>query len=109
MVGTPLASCLLQYLIGGGVRQGSQPSGISLYLINTPGDYIGLLQTGEAIVLAPSGLGVFQEKTSKPLTVGSESDVSKTLAQFGRRYLHIKTRKRVTADGGASVLVLDTT
>jgi len=49
------------------------------------------VQTGQAIVLAPSGLGVFKG----------------TLSSFGRRYLFIKTRKRVTVDSGASILVLD--
>ena len=33
-------------------------------------------------------------------------DKPKNLERFGRRYLIMKTRKRVTADGGASVLVL---
>lgn len=42
------------------------------------------------MVLAPSGMGMIQ---SKPTT-------------FGRNYLIIKTRQRVTHDGGTSVLVL---
>ena len=29
------------------------------------------------------------------------------LSHFGRRYIVMKTRQRVTADGGASILVLD--
>jgi hypothetical protein len=48
-------------------------------------------QTGQAIVLAPAAFGVF---------AGS-------LDKLGRRYLLMKTRKRVTADGGASILVVD--
>ncbi|KAG1755860.1 hypothetical protein EDB19DRAFT_1663375 [Suillus lakei] len=52
-------------------------------------DRVVKLQTGEAIVLAPSGLGVPK------------------LGQFGRRYVLMKTRRRVTRDGGASILVVD--
>ncbi|KAK7049665.1 Vacuolar protein-sorting-associated protein 33 [Paramarasmius palmivorus] len=55
------------------------------------------LQTGQAMILTPSGLGTF------PL---GESDADDTVERFGRRYLLVKTRKRVTVDGGASVLVL---
>ena len=62
-------------------------------------------QTGEAIVLAPSGLGVFPDApdTTKP---GPVAPVPK-LNQFGRRYVLLKTRRRVTKDGGASILVVD--
>ncbi|KZP24515.1 hypothetical protein FIBSPDRAFT_856704 [Athelia psychrophila] len=49
------------------------------------------LQTGEAIILAPSGLQVKDG----------------LLRQLGRRYCCVKMRKRVTADGGASILVLE--
>ncbi|KII95332.1 hypothetical protein PLICRDRAFT_169996 [Plicaturopsis crispa FD-325 SS-3] len=63
-------------------------------------DKVVKLKTGEAIILAPSGLGVLTDKTPG-------APQSKTLAQFGRRYLLVKTRRRITADGGASVLVLD--
>ncbi|KAF7983973.1 hypothetical protein HWV62_18412 [Athelia sp. TMB] len=66
-------------------------------------DKVVKLQTGEAMVLAPSGYGVFKDttydKTGKPI-------VKKSMGQFGRRYLLMKTRQRITADGGASVLVL---
>lgn len=60
-------------------------------------DKVVKLQTGEAIVLAPSALGVFND----------ENGEHKALGQFGRRYMVMKTRRRVTADGGASILVLD--
>ncbi|KAG8976111.1 hypothetical protein FRB90_009320, partial [Tulasnella sp. 427] len=63
-------------------------------------DSVVRLKTGQAIVLAPGGLGVF----NKP-----ESDSDKPeqhVATFGRRYLLLKTRKRVTADGGASILAV---
>ncbi|KIM90985.1 hypothetical protein PILCRDRAFT_59166 [Piloderma croceum F 1598] len=60
------------------------------------------LQTGEAIVLAPSGLSVVQEHIPD-----APGPAIRKLAQLGRRYMLMKTRKRVTADGGASILVLD--
>lgn len=55
-------------------------------------------QTGQAIVLAPGGLGVFAKSPN--------SLAAKTHETFGRRWLVIKTRKRVTKDGGASILVV---
>jgi len=59
-------------------------------------------QTGQAMVLAPSALGMFTNPDN-----GSSSSVSqKILAQFGRRYMIMKTRRRVTKDGGASILVV---
>ncbi|KAK7470795.1 hypothetical protein VKT23_002213 [Stygiomarasmius scandens] len=58
-------------------------------------DKVVKLKTGEAIVLTPSGLGTFDAEFG-----------SKAVSRFGRRYLIIKTRKRVTVDGGASILVL---
>ncbi|EPQ59354.1 hypothetical protein GLOTRDRAFT_136242 [Gloeophyllum trabeum ATCC 11539] len=64
-------------------------------------DKIVRLRTGEAIVLAPSGLGTFT--TGKP--VGSLAG-PRSLDQLGRRYILMKTRKRVAADGGASILAL---
>jgi hypothetical protein len=62
-------------------------------------------QTGEAILLAPSGYGVFPDvpDTTRP---GVVAPVPK-LNQFGRRYVLVKTRRRVTKDGGASILVVD--
>ncbi|KAJ3967831.1 hypothetical protein EV361DRAFT_462620 [Lentinula raphanica] len=58
-------------------------------------DKVVRLQTGEAIVLAPSGLAAFPS----PVNVHD-------VRQLGRRYLIIKTRKRVTLDGGASIRVI---
>lgn len=52
-------------------------------------------QTGQAILLAPSGLGATNN--------GQKSSIG----QFGRRWLLIKTRRRVTEDGGASILSVD--
>ncbi|EIW82443.1 hypothetical protein CONPUDRAFT_123376 [Coniophora puteana RWD-64-598 SS2] len=67
-------------------------------------DKVVRLQTGEALVLAPSGFGVFPSIPSEPKTVLTNDA---KLDQFGRRYLVMKTRKRITADGGASILVVD--
>ncbi|KAI6033696.1 hypothetical protein BKA83DRAFT_4179910 [Pisolithus microcarpus] len=73
------------------------------------------LKTGEALVLAPSGLGVFPDDEcctkEKPGATDSGKQCAKEnaplkLAQFGRRFLLMKTRARITKDGGASVLVL---
>ncbi|KAL1721793.1 hypothetical protein EV715DRAFT_194622, partial [Schizophyllum commune] len=61
-------------------------------------DKIVRLKTGEAIVLAPSALGVFGGLQSNEPTA--------KLEQFGRRYLITRTRRRITADGGASILVV---
>ncbi|KAG6840464.1 hypothetical protein C0991_006600 [Blastosporella zonata] len=61
-------------------------------------DQVVKLHTGQAIVLAPSALGAFTFSTSP----------NKSLGRFGRRYLILKTRERVTQDGGASVLVIGT-
>jgi len=58
-------------------------------------DQVVKLQTGEAIILAPSGLYI-----STGMLSGT------TLMNFGRRYLHARVRKRITTDGGASVLVV---
>ncbi|KAF8897407.1 hypothetical protein BD779DRAFT_1608026 [Infundibulicybe gibba] len=66
-----------------------------------PAIFVGLIlaQTGEAIVLAPSGIGLFHSE-------GNRGGL-KTIHQFGRRYFIMKTRRRVTADGGSSVLVVN--
>ncbi|KAI0332440.1 hypothetical protein GY45DRAFT_1352709 [Cubamyces sp. BRFM 1775] len=65
-------------------------------------DHVVRLKTGEAVILAPAGLGRF------PLSLKtSEGDGHAQLAAFGRRYLLARTRRRVTADGGASRMVVD--
>ncbi|KAI0952581.1 hypothetical protein AcV7_008333 [Taiwanofungus camphoratus] len=66
-------------------------------------DQIVRLKTGQAIVLAPAGLGVLINKSRS----SQEMFSNRHLCQFGRRYLLIKSRRRITADGGASVLVVD--
>ncbi|KIL57968.1 hypothetical protein M378DRAFT_15879 [Amanita muscaria Koide BX008] len=55
-------------------------------------DKVSGLQTGEAIVLSPSGLTMV--------------DNGQNLGRFGRRYIVMKSRKRVTRDSGTSVLVV---
>lgn len=62
-------------------------------------------QTGQAIVLAPSAMGVFEE--SGEVEPSRPQPSYESLGYFGRRYIIMKTRRRVTEDGGASVLVLD--
>ncbi|KAG8984461.1 hypothetical protein FRB94_004903 [Tulasnella sp. JGI-2019a] len=61
-------------------------------------DAVVTLQTGQAIVLAPGGLGIFFR--------AGEKQKSKECESFGRRWLRVQTRQRVTKDGGASVLVV---
>ncbi|KIJ70249.1 hypothetical protein HYDPIDRAFT_172121 [Hydnomerulius pinastri MD-312] len=75
-------------------------------------DRVVRLETGEAIVLAPSGFGVFPDGPSPPAngTTAAKPAISSQvpkLNQFGRRYILMKTRRRVTKDGGASILVVD--
>lgn len=61
-------------------------------------DEIVRLRTGQAIVLAPSALAMLR-KSGQP-------DSDPQLFQLGRRYMQVKIRKRVTKDGGASILVV---
>jgi len=59
-------------------------------------------------VLAPLGIGLFAAAGDKNKADSKTVKVKdKVLSHFGRRYVIMKTRKRVTADGGASVLVID--
>ena len=53
------------------------------------------LETGEAIMVAPSSL----------VTMGIGA--KEALQQLGRRYMLVRTRKKLTADGGKSRLVID--
>ncbi|KAF8552599.1 hypothetical protein OG21DRAFT_1486101 [Imleria badia] len=79
-------------------------------------DRVVKLQTGEAIVLSPSGMGVFPDDSGtststteeKSTTMGEGTrKMALTLSHFGRRIILMKTRARVTKDGGASILVLE--
>ena len=58
-------------------------------------------QTGQAIVLAPAALDTLEETLD--VTTGRTHRI---LSRFGRQYIIMKTRQRVTADGGVSLLVL---
>jgi len=58
-------------------------------------------QTGQAIVLAPSALTISEGSTAL-----AASSTRTLLSRLGRQYIIMKTRQRVTADGGASLLVL---
>ena len=62
-------------------------------------------QTGQALVLCPSGLGLFP--TTRKTASGAVDQGKPKVAHFGRRYLIIKTRKRITLDGGESRMALD--
>ena len=70
----------------------------------TYGECASLGQTGQALVLCPSGLGVLAttRKTASGAVVHGKAQV----AHFGRRYLLMKTRRRVTVDGGASIMAM---
>ncbi|EMD40605.1 hypothetical protein CERSUDRAFT_91340 [Gelatoporia subvermispora B] len=73
---------------------------VSAKLSDDAFDRLIKLSAGEALVLASSGLDAVKKGRENGNHEGT------TLQRFGRRYLLVKTRKRVTADGGASVLVL---
>ncbi|KAF4619953.1 hypothetical protein D9613_005364 [Agrocybe pediades] len=68
-------------------------------------DKVVRLPTGHAIILAPLGIGLFAGAEQKQEDAANPAP-TKALAHFGRRYLVVKTRKRITADGGASILVV---
>jgi hypothetical protein len=53
------------------------------------------LKTGEAIIVSPSSL------------VMKGASARGTLQQLGRRYMLVRMRKRLTADGGKSRLVIE--
>ncbi|KAI0356495.1 hypothetical protein OH77DRAFT_1423428 [Trametes cingulata] len=63
-------------------------------------DNVVRLKTGEAVILAPAGLGSF------PASLKGFDGEAK-LTSFGRRYLLARTRRRVTMDGGASRMVVE--
>ncbi|KAH9934142.1 uncharacterized protein B0H18DRAFT_1207689 [Fomitopsis serialis] len=64
-------------------------------------DTIVNLQTGQAVLLAPTGLG-----TTRDLADKAADDGRRVLSSFGRKCVLIKTRLRITKDGGASLLVV---
>jgi len=66
-------------------------------------DKVVNLETGQAILLAPSGVGCSRASSAQI----TDRDVNTSIRLFARKCLLVKTRQRVTADGGASVLVVD--
>ncbi|KAI0796532.1 hypothetical protein C8Q75DRAFT_198887 [Abortiporus biennis] len=66
-------------------------------------NHVVTLKTGEAIVLAPSGLGMVPPP---PINGKSTTSSARIAGPLGRRFILMKTRRRVTRDGGASILVL---
>ncbi|KAI0773976.1 hypothetical protein C8Q74DRAFT_1448046 [Fomes fomentarius] len=75
---------------------------------NTEGfGHVVKLKTGQALVLCPSGLGLFASSPPKKPTAKNRAPLQLKIGQFGRRYMLIKTRQRITMDGGASILATD--
>ncbi|KAI9447790.1 hypothetical protein H4582DRAFT_25626 [Lactarius indigo] len=63
-------------------------------------DRVVTLKTGEALVCCPTGVYVGTE-------LGSESEgVKLKLLRFNRNFLVVRTRRRVTADGGVSLMAI---
>lgn len=77
-------------------------------MIRGRGQVVGL-QTGQAIVFAPSGLGV-KNLISIPGAWESYSTASVkvrgVLTPFGQGYLLVRSRQRITLDGGHSLLAV---
>ncbi|KAH6915303.1 hypothetical protein BKA70DRAFT_1511736 [Coprinopsis sp. MPI-PUGE-AT-0042] len=77
-------------------------------------DRVVKLQTGQALILAPAGLFYHTPKAPKSRDKDGKPSEKKVappephIAHIGRRYIVMKTRKRVTADGGASLLAVGT-
>ncbi|KAF9451629.1 hypothetical protein P691DRAFT_807247 [Macrolepiota fuliginosa MF-IS2] len=67
-------------------------------------DQVVRLQTGQSVVFAPSGIGKFKGQRSNGDETSATADNNSGLRLFGRRYLICQTRKRLTKDGGASIL-----
>ena len=90
------------------LRQGRQAAGMFLSQRFLYSARLISNQTGQALILAPSGLFYHTPRASKK---DKESDKPVAVpephvAHIGRRYIIVKTRKRVTADGGASLLAV---
>ncbi|EJF62847.1 hypothetical protein DICSQDRAFT_83519 [Dichomitus squalens LYAD-421 SS1] len=63
------------------------------------------LKTGQALVLCPSGLGLFT--TTRRTPSGAVVHGKPQVAHFGQRYMLMKTRRKITVDGGASIMALN--
>ncbi|KAI0282339.1 hypothetical protein BGY98DRAFT_113288 [Russula aff. rugulosa BPL654] len=61
-------------------------------------DRVVTLKTGEALICCPTGLYVNN--------ANSPGGSSSRLMQFSRNFIVVRTRKRVTADGGVSIMAV---
>jgi len=66
-------------------------------------DRVVTLKTGEALVSCPTGLYVSSAQSDASSAPGSSKP---TLMQFSRNFIVVRTRKRVTADGGVSPMAV---
>ncbi|EIN14675.1 hypothetical protein PUNSTDRAFT_140908 [Punctularia strigosozonata HHB-11173 SS5] len=64
------------------------------------------LRTGEALLFAPSGLSVREIPTGTMDGVDQAISVSRKTAPLGPGYLHVRSRLRITRDGGHSMLAV---
>jgi len=70
-------------------------------------DRVVTLKTGEALVSCPTGLYVGgAESGLSPASNGSNKGSKARLMQFSRNFIVIRTRKRVTTDGGVSLMAV---
>lgn len=67
-----------------------------------------LLQTGQSIIFAPSGISYLGAGGSSAGD-GDPEYRPRAIGLLGRRYLVCQTRKRLTEDGGSSILTLRNT
>ncbi|EKM80176.1 hypothetical protein AGABI1DRAFT_73108 [Agaricus bisporus var. burnettii JB137-S8] len=68
-------------------------------------NHVVRLQTGQSIVFAPSSLSYLRVEGCTASDAGMEME-QKAVKLLGRRYLVCQTRKRLTEDGGSSILTL---
>lgn len=61
-------------------------------------DRVVTLKTGEALICCPTGLYVN--------SANSQGSSASRLMQFSRNFIVVRTRKRVTADGGVSIMAV---
>lgn len=63
------------------------------------------LQTGQAVVFAPAGLGVRTNGLGN-VQPGSQASSNSIITQIGQGYLLARSRQRITLDGGHSLLAV---
>lgn len=66
-------------------------------------DRVVTLKTGEALVSCPTGLYVSNAQSDASSASGSSKP---KIMQFSRNFIVVRTRKRVTADGGVSLMAV---